>query len=80
MESMTWTFAQIAQKGTEHRLFVRAHNMTWSFREKMQWVTREASVDAGSWNHFAQLVEQLDFWRLPYDDGRRILRDTEREH
>jgi hypothetical protein len=80
MESMTWTIAQIACKGSEHRLFVRAHNMTWIFREKMRWATREAPVEAGSWSCFARLVEEAGFWDLPYDAGRRILRDKTREY
>jgi hypothetical protein len=80
MESMTWTIAQIARKGSEHRLFVRAHNMTWIFREKMRWATRKVPLEAGSWSCFARLVEESGFWDLPDDDGRRILRDKTREY
>jgi hypothetical protein len=75
MRSVHQTYTQISRSGSNHRLLVRTHNMTWPASEKMRWATRAVPLAESAWDHFSQLVEACDFWRLPYDDGRRVLPD-----
>lgn len=74
--SMTLTTAQISRTGSDHRLTIRTHNLTWPARNEMQWATTATPLDPSVWADFSQLVEASGFWRLPYDDGHRVKRDA----
>jgi len=76
LRSMTWLIPQISQCGSDHRLILRTHNMTWPAREPMYWATLECPLADEAWETFMCLVDLCGFWQLPYDDGHRVRRDT----
>jgi hypothetical protein len=74
-QSMTWIIPQIARNGSDHRLIIRTHNVTSPIRDDMHWATRKRPLAPATWDHFSEVVEACGFWRLPYDNGHRVMRD-----
>jgi hypothetical protein len=76
--STTHALLQVSRSGSDHRLIVRSHNLTWPSRERMVWSVREVPLTDAEWTAFTRLIEECRFWELPYDDGRRISRTSQR--
>jgi hypothetical protein len=78
--STTIGYVQISRRGSDQRLLVRSHDLTWPCLEKMVWSVREVPLTSADWATFTQLIASCRFWELPYDDGRRIPRKAKRWH
>jgi len=74
----THGFVQVSRRGSDQRLNISYHDMTWPCREKMHWAVKETALSVSEWSTFARLVERCHFWELAYDDGRRISRKDSR--